>query len=94
MVIAAIIEKFAEADKKNEVQTDLGEMIIYQSEEGVKLDVRLENKTMWLNIGQIAQLFNKGRVTIGGHIPIFSKKENWKKKWFVGNSDRPLNMVL
>lgn len=94
MVIAAIIEKFAEADKKNEVQTDLGEMIIYQSEEGVKLDVRLENKTMWLNIGQIAQLFNKGRVTISGHIPIFSKKENWKKKWFVGISDRPLNMVL
>ena len=25
-------------------QTDLGEMIIYQSDEGVKLDVRLENK--------------------------------------------------
>ena len=24
-------------------QTDLGEMIIYQSDEGVKLDVRLEN---------------------------------------------------
>ena len=94
MVIAAIIEKFAEADKKNEVQTDLGEMIIYQSEEGVKLDVRLENKTMWLNIGQIAQLFNKGRVTISGHVPIFSKKENWMKKWFVGNSDRPLNLVL
>lgn len=94
MVIAAIIEKFAEADKKNEVQTDLGEMIIYQSEEGVKLDVRLENKTMWLNIGQIAQLFNKGRVTISGHIPIFSKTDNWKKKWFVGISDRPLNMVL
>ena len=26
--------------------------------------------------------------------PIFSKKENWKKKWFVGNSDRPLNSAL
>ena len=48
--------------------TDLGEIIIYQSDEGVKLDVRLENQTVWLNIEQIAQLFNKGRSTINEHI--------------------------
>ena len=49
-------------------KTDLGEIIIYQSDEGVKLDVRLENRTVWLNIEQIAQLFNKGRSTINEHI--------------------------
>ena len=49
-------------------QTDLGEMIIYQSDDGVKLDVRLENKTVWLNVEQIAVLFNKGRSTINEHI--------------------------
>lgn len=49
-------------------QTDLGEMIIYQSDDGVKLDVRLENKTVWLNVEQIAELFNKGRSTINEHI--------------------------
>ena len=49
-------------------KTDLGEIIIYQSDEGVKLDVRLENQTIWLNIEQIAQLFNKGRSTINEHI--------------------------
>ena len=43
-------------------------MIIYQSDEGVKLDVRLENQTVWLNIEQIAQLFNKGRSTINEHV--------------------------
>lgn len=48
--------------------TDLGEIIIFQSDEGVKLDVRLENQTVWLNIEQIAQLFNKGRSTINEHI--------------------------
>lgn len=79
---------------EDEVQTDLGEMIIYQSDEGVKLDVRLENKTVWLNIEQIAQLFNKVVLRLVSIFPIFSKKENWTKKWFVGNSDRPLNMVL
>lgn len=49
-------------------QTDLGEMIIYQSDDGVKLDVRLENKTVWLNVEQIAVLFNKGRSTINEYI--------------------------
>lgn len=43
-------------------------MIIYQSDERIKLDVRLENKMVWLNIAQIAQLFNKGRTTISEHI--------------------------
>lgn len=49
-------------------KTDLGEIIIFQSDEGVKLDVRLENQTVWLNTEQIAQLFNKGRSTINEHI--------------------------
>ena len=49
-------------------KTDLGEIIIFQSDEGVKLDVRLENQTVWLNMEQIAQLFNKGRSTINEHI--------------------------
>ena len=53
---------------ENAPKTDLGEIIIYQSDEGVKLDVRLENQTVWLNIEQIAQLFNKGRSTINEHI--------------------------
>lgn len=43
-------------------------MIIYQSDDGVKLDVRLGNKTVWLNVEQIAELFNKGRSTINEHI--------------------------
>lgn len=61
---------------EDEVLTDLGEMIIYQSDEGVRLDVRLENKTVWLNIEQIAQLFNKGRATISEHISnIFKEGE-------------------
>ena len=53
---------------ENAPKTDLGEMIIYQSDEGVKLDVRLESQTVWLNIEQIAQLFDKGRSTINEHI--------------------------
>ena len=61
-------------------KTDLGEIIIYQSDEGVKLDVRLENQTVWLNIEQIAQLFNKGRSTINEHILNIFKEEELDEK--------------
>lgn len=54
-----------------------GNIIIYQSEDGViKLDVRLEDKTVWLTQEQIAMLFNKGRSTITEHISnIFKEGE-------------------
>lgn len=46
-----------------------GEIILYQNAEGtIKLEVRLEEETVWLNQVQIATLFNKGRSTIAEHI--------------------------
>lgn len=65
---------------EDEIQTDLGEMIIYQSDEGVRLDVRLENKTVWLSIEQISQLFNKGRTTISEHISNIFKEGELEEK--------------
>ena len=54
----------------------LGEMVIYQSDEGVRLDVRLESNTVWLNQDQIVSLFNKSKSTISEHISnIFKEGE-------------------
>ncbi len=48
---------------------DKGNIIIYQSDDGsVKLDVRLEDETVWLTQSQIGQLFGKRRSTITEHI--------------------------
>ena len=44
------------------------EIIIYQPDTTVKLEVRLENDTVWLNRHQIAQLFDRDVKTIGKHI--------------------------
>ena len=53
----------------NEVDKNNGEIIIYQSEDGkIRLDVRLEDKTVWLTIDQMAELYGKARSTINGHI--------------------------
>ncbi len=46
-----------------------GEILIYQNTEGsIKVDVRLEEETVWLTQAQIALLFGKGRTTITEHI--------------------------
>jgi death-on-curing family protein len=45
-----------------------GEIIIYKSKEGPKLEVRLEEETVWLTQKQMALLFDKGVPTINEHI--------------------------
>jgi hypothetical protein len=46
-----------------------GEIVIYQNNEGdIKLDVRLEDETVWLSQAQLALLFNKDKRTISEHI--------------------------
>lgn len=44
-------------------------IIIYQTEDGnTKIETRLEDETVWLTQAQLAQLFQKSRVTITEHI--------------------------
>ena len=44
------------------------EIVLYQPEGAVSLEVRLENETVWLNRQQIAELFDRDIKTIGKHI--------------------------
>lgn len=45
------------------------EILIYQNQDGnIKVDVRLEEETVWLTQDQMALLFGKGRSTITEHI--------------------------
>ena len=47
---------------------NIGEIILYQPDSSLKLEVRLENEMVWLNRQQIAQLFDRDIKTIGKHI--------------------------
>ena len=78
---------------------DKGNIIIYQSEDGaVRLDVRLEDTTVWLTIDQMSEMFGKSRSTINEHIlNIYEEgeleEEATKRK--IGNPDlaQPTNPV-
>jgi hypothetical protein len=45
------------------------QVIIYQNQEGnIKIDVRLEEESVWLNQSQLCELFQKSKATISEHI--------------------------
>jgi death-on-curing family protein len=56
-----------------------GEIVIYKSREGPKLDVRLEEETVWLTQKQMTLLFNKGLPTINEHIKNIYKEGELKQ---------------
>lgn len=53
------------------------EILIYQNSDGnIKIDVRLEEDTVWLTQDQMADLFGKAKSTINEHIKnVFDEKE-------------------
>ena len=54
---------------KNEMDSSpKSEIILYQPNETVSLEVRMESETVWLNRNQIAMLFGRDVKTIGKHI--------------------------
>ena len=50
-----------------------GEIILYQPDEAVKLEVRLEDETVWLNRQQLSELFDRDIKTTGKQ---FKKRVN------------------
>jgi hypothetical protein len=56
-----------------------GEIIIYKSKDGPKLEVRLEEETVWLTQKQMALLFDKGVPTINEHIKNIYKEGELQK---------------
>ena len=53
------------------------ELIIYQTEDGrTKIDVHMENETVWLSLEQMSELFQRDKSTISRHIKnVFSEGE-------------------
>lgn len=54
-----------------------GEILIYQNQDGnTKIDVHLEEETVWLTQAQMAVLFGKAQTTIQNTFKMFLKKVN------------------
>ena len=64
----------------------LGEVIIYQTEDGLsKIEVSLNNETVWLSIDQMAELFKRDKSTISRHINNVFREGELKREATVAN---------
>ena len=53
----------------NDIQNDSkGEIVMYQPDETIRLEVRVENETVWLTQAQMAELFDATKQNISLHI--------------------------
>lgn len=82
-------------DKVNMI--DKSEIIIYQTDDGLtKIDVRLDEDTVWLTQAEMAELFQKNVSTISRHIQnVFEDGELQKNEcnlrfFQIANSDKPI----
>ena len=65
-----------------------GEIIIYRAEDNtIQLDVRMENETVWLNLNQMAMLFDRDKSVISRHIrDVFRERELSKEATVAKNA--------
>ena len=80
-------------------QVDFGEnqVVVYQPDETVRLDVRLEENTVWLTQGQMTELFQRDRTVITRHINnVFAEGELDEKSnvhfLHIPFSDKPIKV--
>ena len=57
-----------------------GEIILYQPNETIKLEVRINQETVWLSIDEMAILFDRDKSVIGKHIRNIFKEEELLKE--------------
>ena len=58
---------------------ETGEIVLYQPDNSIELEVRLENDTVWLTQAQMAVLFETSR----NNVTTYSRKVSWKNFQYV-----------
>jgi hypothetical protein len=79
----------------NNIDSNTGEIVMYQPDETIRLEVRVENETVWLTQQQISDLFLRDRTVINRHINnVFKEGECDKESnvhfLHIPNSDKPV----
>ena len=76
-----------------------GEIVLYQPDETIRLEVWLENETVWLTQAQISQLFQRERSVISRHINNAFKEGECDQEsnvhfLHIPNSDKPVILQI
>lgn len=85
--------EFAEA--KGKAMSNINELVIFETKDNtIKLEVPVENETVWLTQAQMIELFDRDQSVISRHINNAFKeeldKESNMQKMHIANSDKPV----
>ena len=59
----------------NNIKSNTGEIVMYQPDETIRLEVRMGEETVWLSQAQMAELFQRDQSVIARHIRNIYKEE-------------------
>ncbi len=65
--------------KTSNIESNKGEIVMYQPDETIRLEVRMGEETVWLTQQQMAELFDKDRTVISRHIRNIYKEEGLER---------------
>ena len=82
-------------DSMQSIESNKGEIVMYQPDETIRLEVRVEDETVWLTQAQISSLFQRERSVITRHITNVFKEGELEKEsnvhfLHIANSDKPV----
>ena len=68
---------------KESISENKGEIVVYQPDEITRLEVKVNEDTVWLTQTQIAQLFGVGQPAISKHLKNIFASGSWISRQFI-----------
>ena len=70
----------------NNIESNTGEIVMYQPDETIRLEVRVENETVWLTQQQMAELFLTTKQNVSLHVNNIFREDELTKSSVVKES--------
>lgn len=75
-------------DNNIQPMADDSQIVLYQPDESISLQVKIEEDTVWLTQAQMVELFGSSKANISEHITNIYQKENWCSRQLFGISEQ------
>ena len=75
-------------DNNIQPMADDSQIVLYQPDESISLQVKIEEDTVWLTQAQMVELLVLVKLILVSTLLIFISKENWCSRQLFGNSEQ------
>lgn len=75
-------------DNNIQPMADDSQIVLYQPDESISLQVKIEEDTVWLTQAQMVELFGSSKANISEHITNIYQQGDWCSRQLFGNSEQ------